>query len=456
MANATPMERAANDDQLADFLSDLLNRRVTRRELEAPTSDLMTRVFMAVFREAGLDETAFEMSQGLVPLSVSNVVPTVHLTKLMQVVFSKLGVADVGTADILDPKPKRSRKLLRLLMKFWLQLSRTWTSYGNVEVHLAAAKSGRDARIAQLDAVRARINQLSQHPGNDLARMTAAENELATLNKALAAKNSKREQLVSDYQELKNLSCHLNERMKKGEQEVLDLKSEVHDVRAKTCSSPQRRLRCLVEEAERLRQLQEDCSSLRPQVEELQQKTQSIPRKQAVLAQLQSKLHPHLAVSERLGLLLREKEEGSSRRKIAEEEYHRLLKERERAAEEKQPDTPFELQAMERTLKLKKEQLAEAEQHLEELQLQQQERACSKDSEVVGLDAAIREVEDKVKKLQLASSEKVAETRRDIEWVFARHWANLEEAGKVYGLIKYRDEPPKSTEPDVGDVGNTP
>lgn len=210
------MERAADShERLAALLSEMLNDKVTRREVEAPTSEFMTKVFYGVFKEAGLNETAFEMPPFLVPAHVSSFVPTLHLNKLMQVVFTKLGVPDFGLSDISDPKPKRSRKLLSILCNFWVRLGRHWNMWSDIEVGLAAAKTDREAKRAELDAVKAKVYQLSQHPGINPERLAAAQGELAAENKALATKEPKQAVVMNDYKNLKSAKCQVTEQLKK-------------------------------------------------------------------------------------------------------------------------------------------------------------------------------------------------------------------------------------------------
>ncbi|XP_029830475.2 kinetochore protein Nuf2-like [Ixodes scapularis] len=442
------MARAADShERLAALLSEMLNDKVTRREVEAPTSEFMTKVFYGVFKEAGLNETAFEMSQFLVPAHVSSFVPTLHLNKLMQVVFTKLGVPDFGLSDISDPEPKRSRKLLSILCNFWVRLGRQWNMWSDIEVGLAAAKTDREAKRAQLDAVKAKVNQLSQHPGINPERLAAAQGELAAENKALATKEPKQAVVMNDYKNLKSAKCQVTEQLKKSEVEVLDLRPAVHDVQARICHSPERQRWCLAEEAETASQLQEEHCHLQTRVEELRRKMQKAPREREASTKLKTQLHSSLAVAQRLESLVQDKDNASARRKSAEDKYHRLLKEREAVAEKKSQlngQTAFQHQAMQSQLSFKKEQLVQAKQRLEELHLERQEVVCSKDSEVAGLDAEIRQVQDEAKKVRQSLADKVAETRLNSQRVFARHEAMLKMAEKVF--FPEDEEPSKDAE----------
>ncbi|KAM7290596.1 carboxy-terminal kinesin 2 [Ixodes scapularis] len=308
-----------------------------------------------------------------------------HLNKLMQVVFTKLGVPDFGISDISVPLPKRSRKLLSILCNFWVRLGRQWNMWSDIEVGLAAAKTDREAKRAELDAVKAKVNQLSQHPGINPERLAAAQGELAAENKALATKEPKQAVVMNDYKNLKSAKCQVTEQLKKSEVEVLDLRSAVHDVRARICHSPERQRRCLAEEAETGSQLQEEHRHLQTRVEELRRKMQKAPREREALTKLKTQLLFSLAVEQQLESLVQAKDNASARRKSAEDKYHRLLKEREAVAEKKSQlngRTALKHQAMQSQLSFKKEQLAQAKQRLEELHLERQEVVCSKDSEL--------------------------------------------------------------------------
>lgn len=301
------------------------------------------------------------------------------------VVFTKLGVPDFGISDISVPLPKRSRKLLSILCNFWVRLGRQWNMWSDIEVGLAAAKTDREAKRAELDAVKAKVNQLSQHPGINPERLAAAQGELAAENKALATKEPKQAVVMNDYKNLKSAKCQVTEQLKKSEVEVLDLRSAVHDVRARICHSPERQRRCLAEEAETGSQLQEEHRHLQTRVEELRRKMQKAPREREALTKLKTQLLFSLAVEQQLESLVQAKDNASARRKSAEDKYHRLLKEREAVAEKKSQlngRTALKHQAMQSQLSFKKEQLAQAKQRLEELHLERQEGVCSKDSEL--------------------------------------------------------------------------
>ncbi|KAM7308831.1 kinetochore protein Nuf2-like [Ixodes scapularis] len=257
----------------------MLNDKVTRREVEAPTSEFMTKVFYGVFKEAGLNETAFKMPKFLVPAHVSSFVPTLHLNKLMQVVFTKLGVPDFGLSDISDPVPKRSRRLLSILCNFGCD----WVGSGTC---------GQTSRLA------------------------AAQGELAAENKALATKEPKQAVVMNDYKNLKIAKCQVTEQPKKSEVEVLDLRSAVHDVQARICHSPERQRRFLAEEAETASQLQEERRHLQTRVEELRRKMQKAPREREALTKLKTQLLSSPAVAQRLESLVQDKDKVSARRSV--------------------------------------------------------------------------------------------------------------------------------------------
>ncbi|CAN7999823.1 unnamed protein product [Ixodes pacificus] len=137
----------------------------------------------------------------------------------------------------------------------------------------------------------------------------------------------------------------------------------------------------------------------------------------------------------------------SALRKSAEDNHHRLLKEQEAVAENKsqlESQTEIKLQAMECKLGLKTEELAQAVQRLQELRLQCLELVCSKDSEVAGLDAEIRKVEDEAKNFRLSLANEVAETRRNVQRVYAKQKAMLKMAERAF-FPDYK-EPPKDAE----------
>ncbi|XP_029837399.1 myosin-9 [Ixodes scapularis] len=445
---ASKMERAADScESLAVLLSEMLNVEVTRQDVEAPTSDFMRRAFCGVFRDAGMCRIAFEEPQVLVPEHVSGFVPIMHLNRLMQTVFCKLGVFDFGIADITDPKPERSRRLLTILVNFCLRLRRQWNTWSDIEVGLAAVKADLEAKKVELDAVKDSVNQLSQHAAMNLEGLAAVQEELAAQQEPLETFGSKQALLRLASQELMNAACPLNERRKKSERELLGVKCGVQAVRAKICRPPERQRRFAAEEAETASKLQEERRRLETTVKTLHQKRQLAERQRKALAQLKGSLCSKFDAGQRLESLLQDKEEVSALRSTAEDNYHRLLKEQEAVAENKsqlKSQAEIKLQATECKLGLKTEELDQAVQRLKVLRLQCQELVCSKDSEVAGLDAEIRKVEDEAKKFRLSLANEVEETRRNVQQVYARQKAMLKMAERAF-FPDYK-EPPKDAD----------
>ncbi|XP_040065259.1 GRB10-interacting GYF protein 2-like [Ixodes scapularis] len=204
--------------------------------------------------------------------------------------------------------------------------------WSDIEVGLAAAKTDREAKRAELDAVRAKVNQLSQHqPGEagGSARRARGRKQGAGDQGAKAGGCDER------LQELKK--CQMPG--------------------APAAEEKERQQRCVAEEAKTASQLQEERRHLQARVDELRRKMQKAPREREALTNLKTQLLFSLAVAQRLESLVQAKDEASARRKSAEDKYHPLLKEREAEAERKSQldgQTAFQHQAMQSKLSVKK------------------------------------------------------------------------------------------------------
>lgn len=267
-------------DELQATLEDCFSLRVTRQELDAPTPALVTSVLQAALSTLGLNEAALEMPHALLPaegVHIEGSVPLLHYLALMQRVFQHLGIEDVGLADLVDPKPKRTRRLFVTLVNNWFRTSNLFNSYKEKEQKYLAARAKNDDIQARLDANMARVNKLGAWLASTAEKKRAMTAESADCSKTLEVYSAKKAAITADYQQLKATHCASSEAVERAKLELADIAEAVKEAQASVCGDPAAWKEKTAAHAEKLAALERERDQLRPTVLALEEKIGMAP-----------------------------------------------------------------------------------------------------------------------------------------------------------------------------------
>lgn len=267
-------------DELQATLEDCFSLRVTRQELDAPTPALVTSVLRVALSTLGLNEAALEMPHTLLPAEGAHIegsVPLLHYLALMQRVFQHLGIEDVGLADLVDPKPKRTRRLFVTLVNNWFRTSNLFNSYKEKEQKYLAARAKNDGIQARLDATMARVNKLGTWLASMAEKTQAMTAELADCSRTLEVYSAKKAALTADYQQLKATHCASSEAVERAKLELGDVAEVVKEAQASVCGDPAAWKEKTEAHREKLATLERERDQLRPTVLALEEKIGMAP-----------------------------------------------------------------------------------------------------------------------------------------------------------------------------------
>lgn len=422
------MERQLGvDDDILEFFSEVLDIKIARGDLEAPTQGLVTTVMMAIFRDFALSDAAMSVLDASVPWTnnvdhIQTTLPLIHLVKLMQIVYSCMGVNDIGLSDIVQPKPKRTKRLFKLLCQEWKPLCGVWEQYNTIHEQYLQAKADSKGKQNRLDDIKAKINQLSRHPGINPERREAVERELAATQGTIEAMDERRISVASEYQVLKTQLCELRERQTQHAASLTELNAAIQETRSKICQSPDRLKRRVAEERDRLVLLNNEYLETQRQVNDQRQKVQLLPKIEAACGEFENLLDNRYAEHDKIEELRQEKDKLERNRRTLDAEHHHLLKELDREKEEGNQlkvSLSTTHQTLSSSLDHSRKKVMAMEQHLTEITAKRKQVVRLQDSVATKLQTSIQETTAKIQIISQASSELVAKTNAEIERILA-------------------------------------
>lgn len=275
------MAKASDPDDLEKVLQRCFNICITRQDLEAPTTAVVTRVLRGAFDTFGLNDAALEVPCSLLPSEAMHIEGSVtlsHYLKLMQTVFALLGVNDVGLQDLTNPKPKRIRRLFKILVNNLLYTTSVFTKYTDKLKDQLKAKAQGEHVLSMLNAMTAKANKLATQLHNGGEQQQAIAEELAACEKTLAAYDVKKTAIMSDYKQLKTTLCASAEAVQKAELDIMNLKETLEEKRAAVCKDPAAWKEKTSADAETLAVLKSEIEKLRAVVSAVNEKISLAPR----------------------------------------------------------------------------------------------------------------------------------------------------------------------------------
>lgn len=267
-------------DELSKTLEEFFGVRVTRQELEAPTPALVTSVLQAALGALGLNDASLEMPHSLLPAEgahLEGAVPLLNHLALLQSVFRCLGIDDVGLPDLVDPKPRRIRRLFITLVNNWFHISTVFNSYKEKEQQHLAARAKTDELQAQLDTCTARVNKMGAWLASTADKKRAMMAKLADCSKTLEALSAKKAVIIADYQQLKATLCASAEAVQRAKMELGDISEALREAQASVCGDPAAWKEKTTANAESLAALEKERDQLRSTVSALEEKVNLAP-----------------------------------------------------------------------------------------------------------------------------------------------------------------------------------
>lgn len=414
-------------DELQSALEECLGVRVTRQELEAPTPALVASVLQGALSALGLNEAALEMPHSLLPaegVHLEGAVPLLHQLALLQSVFRSLGIEDVGLPDLVDPKPRRTRRLFVTLVNNWFRMSTVFNSYKEKEQKHLAARAKSDELQAQLDAATARVNKLGMWLASNADKKRAMAAELAECSKTLEACSAQKASIMADYQQLKATLCASSEAVQRAKMELGDVAEALKEAQASVCGDPAAWKEKLAAQAESLAALQQERDQLRSTVSALEEKVNLAPvikealqatlddvvRLEALAAEVETRKQAQAAAQEQRVKLERQYCALENKLKVATEELAQV----DRKVGGGQP------RDMDAGLQNRQRRNDDIRKHYEELEAAYKTAAAGCSEELSDLEKKIAAVAEEIRATNQKTQDHVAKNQERIDKMVGR------------------------------------
>nr|XP_037280682.1 LOW QUALITY PROTEIN: kinetochore protein Nuf2-like [Rhipicephalus microplus] len=392
---------------LKALLEQCFSVRVTRQELEAPTTAVVIRVLHGAFSIFGLNEVALEVPRSLLPseaMHIEGSIPIGHYLKLMQVVLGIVGVNDVGLQDLTNPKPRRTRRLLKILVNKLLQATAVFSKY-----------------------TRPTGWQLSFTDVGEQDEAVASE--LSACKKTLAAYAEEKAVIVSDYQQLKTTLCDSAEAVEKAKLQIMELKEALEEKRAAVCRDPASWKENISADVETLATLESEIEKLRSIVSTVNEKVSLSPR----ISEEYSKSLESLAGMEEhaaeVEMLQQTKTAQEKKRIELEQAYYALQKKVELASEELK--RLEEKQPLDAGLQSREERNNNARQTLQQLQTTMKQTKTSAIAKLSEMNTKIPSTQDEIDMHERAMEQHVARNQQVLDAILHIMEAVAESFGRI-------------------------
>ncbi|XP_077502612.1 uncharacterized protein LOC144113417 isoform X2 [Amblyomma americanum] len=416
-ASLAPTAKGNNNEQdpLVEMLERCFNIRATRQELDAPASGLIISILHEALVPFGLNQEALTVPRFLLPSEATHIessVPLSHYVKVMQDFFCRLGIPDIGLQDLANPKPKRTRKLLKILVNSWLRMTAIYSKYKEKEKKQLEAKKILHETKAASSARTAEVNRLAGLLGAIAGEAEKLDKEQSACEKALAASCEKKAAIVSDYQQLKTTHYASTEVIQRTELEIWELKESVEEKRAGVCRDPAARKKKIAADTETL-------TSLESAVVDFQRKLSVIEEKVKLVPQIRDALQKILTTADECEakfdeiMELRESKEVEAKKRIkVEHAKHMLKKKLELMGEEEVRLGRRTIQPHNASLRYREQRNKDAETHYQELVEHHKPAPAAEDAEQAKLEGAALRIEEERDSLQKSLDKYIAKNER--------------------------------------------
>lgn len=403
-------------DPLMEMLEECFGIQTTRQELDSPTSGFIVSVLHGALRTFGLNEDILALPHCLLPTEATHIENTVTLcnyVKLMQEIFRPLGVPDIGLQDLANPKPKRTRKLLKILVNSWLRMSGIYTKYKEKESKQLEAKNIARETKTMISTKTIEVNKLAGLLGEVAQKAENIDKERSACDKALATSVKKKAAIVSDYQQLKSACYASTEAIQRAELDIMELKESLEERRASVCRDPATRKERIAADTETLTALESAIVDFRGKLSVIEAKVKLVPQISDAFQKFRTATHECEAKVARIKELREIKAAQEKKRIEVEHTKHTLQKKLELMGEEEvhfgrktggQPHT-LDLESREQRNK-------DAQARYQELVELHKAASTAENAKQAELEAAALRIEEEIDSLQKKSQEYIAENEK--------------------------------------------
>lgn len=158
------------------------------------------------------------MPQRLLPpeeAHIEGAVPLLNNLALLQHVFKRVGITDVGLSDLVDPQPRRSRRLFAALVS-WFENHQIVKKYQENKDEYLKIKATKE----KLSACTAKVNKLRASLASSSDKRQSLMAELGECSRRLAEYETKKVAVTAEFNTLNVAFCASKEALQRAKMEL--------------------------------------------------------------------------------------------------------------------------------------------------------------------------------------------------------------------------------------------
>ncbi|XP_069971226.1 kinetochore protein Nuf2 [Penaeus vannamei] len=272
-----------NDDMLIDTFSTVFDMKVTVQDMKQLKPDFVQKIYLHFIRDLGADleqinQLPFDVSESVqqYPDMYRLVMRTMALAKVINR-FLKMMYNDDSfmSADLFDPKPRRTRRFFSLMMEFYYAANESTEQMNAIEEQVEIKREAREKQKENIEKNIAKLRQLKMENAENQIREEQELKRIAEVKEDLQKQQDVKLNLKSQLDEVKMIIATLVTTMKDVELEIIEGKERIEKLAGQVVQASERQE---IEERERKLAIYKNNNESRSRrLAELKQSLQTFP-----------------------------------------------------------------------------------------------------------------------------------------------------------------------------------
>ncbi|XP_047481598.1 probable kinetochore protein NUF2 [Penaeus chinensis] len=245
-----------NDEMLINTFSTVFDMKVTVQDMKQLKPDFVQKIYLLFIRDfgAGLEQIhqlPFDVSDSVqqYPDMYRSIMRTMALAKVINL-FLKIMYNDDSfmSADLFDPKPRRTRRFFSLMMEFYYAANESTEQLNAIEEQVAIKREARQKQQENIEKNIAKLRQLKMENAENQIREEQELKRIAEVKEDLQKYQDTKLNLKSQLDEVKMIIATLGTTMKDVELEIIEGKERIEKLASQVVQASERQE---IEERER-------------------------------------------------------------------------------------------------------------------------------------------------------------------------------------------------------------
>ncbi|XP_022255415.1 kinetochore protein Nuf2-like [Limulus polyphemus] len=262
--------RLMSEEELVQFFENYQSLNISVDDLRKVRSQTIMQIFTGFLREFDFEvESIYQTSWDALqvfeyPELYEDCLVLVKFSLLINYLMQLCGITDFSIKDIIDPKPKRTRKILSHLVAYWNYAAKEFEKWVEVKEEYQCIARERDELLRQKDEIKQKINEQITYLQEHSDEFLQTEERIRSLQSEFDEKYRHRESVTQEYQQVKTMISDIEKTLGEKQVNIATLKEQKVELEGKIVGSPDQ----LVKEGEELRLKLEELRARKKELED--------------------------------------------------------------------------------------------------------------------------------------------------------------------------------------------